>query len=920
MSWNLLTGPFGLKPTSLYITYFGGDKNLGLEPDVETREIWREIGVQDSHIIPFGIRDNFWEMASTGPCGTSTEIHYDLFPDRSNAGDRVNKGFPDLIELWNIVFIEFHRMDTDQLIKLPIRHVDTGMGFERLVAVLQGKLSNYDTDLFQPIISAITKKTGVPPYGGRFTEASSSIGAELDWGYRILADHARMFTVALTDGMFPDQNHRLRRVLRKAMLVSKDIFGCDCELLTELTYHVAESLSDIFPEVGNRLKQIHCIIAHEEELYRFLRHDALSKWLKIVERRPQLESLDIVDIPGLVAGFQQLEKILPPLTNDNASGTSLGNNSIRHLPYIPVHHLNDESVFQINSEISNTEPTVFPTDIAFKLYDTYGISKETIVKLASLEGFKFDFNSFDHWLNNAKLKSKESFKYLQVDEDLMLQVLKKLQEARICETNDSFKYIYFRDEKSDNYCFPVLMSRVRAIIVNGIITQNVVAGTNCALILESTNFYSEAGGQMGDTGHLIFSTGVKMRIECVENFRGYVLHKGIINGNADDSVSVDEIATLEIDVVDRLNRMRNHTATHLVNASLHSLLTVTCQKSSKVTHSDLVFDFSLYGQSPPDIMKLENMVQQVIKNSAPVKIYNLTSTQLLQMQNVTLVPGEVYPEDNIKLVEVFSNILTSREPCCGTHVCNTSDLVEFSVVNLHSIGAGIRSLQAVTGSAADQAMNKGVVANKRLEELSLIVRKHLAEDIENKEKANDINKHISNFEQDLKNRENLLPYIVRVRCLEDLTCLKKQLKEGMRGSLRDSLKTEMLEVMDSFSKNNEEFIVHFLSCSSHMATVPLQKATNICSNVPVLLIAISEGLVKARCCVPKHNVSEHFNAESWMHTILSIFQASGGPPRGQNPHITYNMKGKKIPESEIKELLDKSLKSATNFAVKHFKQ
>nr|CAD7423688.1 unnamed protein product [Timema monikensis] len=670
MSWNLLTGPFGLKPTSLYITYFGGDKNLSLEPDVETREIWREIGVQDSHIIPFGIRDNFWEMASTGPCGTSTEIHYDLFPDRSNAGDRVNKGFPDLIELWNIVFIEFHRMDTDQLIKLPIRHVDTGMGFERLVAVLQGKLSNYDTDLFQPIISAITKKTGVPLYGGRFTEASSSIGAELDWGYRILADHTRMFTVALTDGMFPDQNHRLRRVLRKAMLVSKDIFGCDCELLTELTYHVAESLSDIFPEVGNRLKQIHCIIAHEEELYRFLRHDALSKWLKIVERRPQLESLDIVDIPGLVAGFQQLEKILPPLTNDNASGTSLGNNSIRHLSHIPVHHLNDDStVFQINN-----------------------------------------------------------------------------------------------------------------------------------------------------------------------------------------------------------------------------------------------------------IMKLENMVQQVIKNSAPVKIYNLTSTQLLQTQNVTLVPGEVYPEDNIKLVEVFSNILTSREPCCGTHVCNTSDLVKFSVVNLHSIGAGTRSLQAVTGSAADQAMNKGVVANKRLEELSLIVRKHLAEDIENKEKANDINKHISNFELDLKNRENLLPYIVRVRCLEDLTCLKKQLKEGIRGSLRDSLKTEMFEVMDSFSKNNEEFIVHFLSCSSHMATVPLQKATNICSNVPVLLIAISEGLVKARCCVPKHNVSEHFNAKSWMHTILSIFQASGGPPRGQNPHITYNMKGKKIPDSEIKELIEKSLKSATDFAVKHFKQ
>lgn len=202
MAWELLTKVYHLPKSRLYVTYFSGDKELGLPPDEECRQAWLELGLPPARILPFGMKDNFWEMGDVGPCGPSTEIHIDLASQREPSMPAqlcVNAGFNDMVELWNLVFIQFNRARGGTLSALPKKHVDTGMGLERLTAVLQNAKSNYDTDLFSPLLMALEKMARVPSYKG-------AVGPDctIDASYRVVVDHARMFTVAISDGVLPD--------------------------------------------------------------------------------------------------------------------------------------------------------------------------------------------------------------------------------------------------------------------------------------------------------------------------------------------------------------------------------------------------------------------------------------------------------------------------------------------------------------------------------------------------------------------------------------------------------------------------------------------------------------------------------------------------------------------------------------------
>jgi alanyl-tRNA synthetase len=203
MAWKLLTDIYKIPPQRLYVTYFEGDIKQGLQPDLECRDIWLEIGVPKNRLIGFGVKDNFWEMGKTGPCGRCTEIHIDHLPSYNsvNRAKLVNQDRNDLTEIWNLVFIENFRNKDGVIENLQEKHVDTGMGFERLVAFLQEKSSNYDTDLFVPIFDKIHKQTGREPYSGDFFGEQR----KRDTSYRILADHSRMIAIALADGMFPEQ-------------------------------------------------------------------------------------------------------------------------------------------------------------------------------------------------------------------------------------------------------------------------------------------------------------------------------------------------------------------------------------------------------------------------------------------------------------------------------------------------------------------------------------------------------------------------------------------------------------------------------------------------------------------------------------------------------------------------------------------
>ncbi|KAG8234413.1 hypothetical protein J437_LFUL015523 [Ladona fulva] len=308
-SWEHLTKMFALDPKRLYVTYFGGEKNTGLEPDLETREIWLEMGVPESHVLPFGVKDNFWEMGPTGPCGPCSEVHYD-FHGRTLASERVNAGFPDLIELWNIVFIQYVRHENGTLSPLPCKHVDTGMGLERLACVMQGVTSTYDTDIFRPLFHAIQKITGAPAYEGKFLKDDIH---GTDTAYRILADHARMITVAIADGMLPDHNHRLRRVIRRALSVSQDLLRKGSEghkLLFEICAQTANSLESAYPGIVPRLESIKAVLAHEEQVLLNLRSHSSSQWSKLISKWPQLADVDVASSPGLVQAFEELQALV----------------------------------------------------------------------------------------------------------------------------------------------------------------------------------------------------------------------------------------------------------------------------------------------------------------------------------------------------------------------------------------------------------------------------------------------------------------------------------------------------------------------------------------------------------------------------------------------------------------------------------
>ncbi|KAI0224802.1 Alanine--tRNA ligase [Massospora cicadina] len=264
MGWELLTAVYKLPADRLYVTYYGGDAASGLEADLETRDLWRQLGVHESRILPFGSRENFWEMGDQGPCGPSSEIHFDRVGNR-DASQLVNRGDPDVLELWNLVFVQFNREPDGSLRRLPTKHVDTGMGLERILSVLQGKRSNYDTDLFTPIFAQIQKLTGARPYRGR-VGAMDADG--VDMGYRLVADHARLLLVAISDGGVPSNVGRgyvLRRILRRGCRFARVKLGTTLGgFFPSLMEAVAETLREAYPEVAARAARVEAILEEEE--------------------------------------------------------------------------------------------------------------------------------------------------------------------------------------------------------------------------------------------------------------------------------------------------------------------------------------------------------------------------------------------------------------------------------------------------------------------------------------------------------------------------------------------------------------------------------------------------------------------------------------------------------------------------------
>jgi alanyl-tRNA synthetase len=599
-SWELLTDVLKIPVDRLYVTVFEGDAKEELPEDSEAASEWKK-WISEDRILPGNKKDNFWEMGDTGPCGPCTEIHVDTRPDeerkKKDGKLLVNSDDPQVIEIWNNVFIQYNRLKDGSLQQLPAKHVDTGMGFERLVRVIQGKQSNYDTDVFSGTIEKIASITG-KIYKG--TDAKSDIA------FRVLSDHLRAIAFTIADGQLPSNTgagYVIRRILRRAVRYYYSYLDYQQPLLYQLLPLLAEQFRHVFPELGQQEAFVTKVIREEEEA--FLR--TLEKGLKRIE--------DIIAV-----------------TNTTVSGKD-----------------------------------------AFELYDTYGFPLDLTRLILAERNLSADETGFQAEMQKQKDRSRAA---TAIDTEDWITV----KEG---QGNEFTGYETLETEAS--------ILKYRKVKAKGKEAYQIV--------LDKTPFYAESGGQAGDTGIFLLSSGEgkehQVKILDTKKENDLIIHFAdklpeLSNGKL----------VAKVDAVKRKHTAVHHSATHLLHAALRKVLgTHVAQKGSLVNADYLRFDFSHFSKmSDEEIREVETIVNEKIRENIPVVIRYMPREEAMQSGAMALF-GEKYG-DTVRVVTMDSNY--SVELCGGTHVGATGELGYFRIISETAIAAGVRRVEAISGAAAEQ--------------------------------------------------------------------------------------------------------------------------------------------------------------------------------------------------------------------------
>ncbi|MBS3820243.1 MAG: alanine--tRNA ligase [Planctomycetes bacterium] len=624
-AWTLLTEVWQLPKDRLHATVFEGDPADGLDPDEDARKLWQRVtDIDPSHIHDGNTKDNFWEMGETGPCGPCSEIHIDLTPMKSGA-DLVNAGDARVIEIWNLVFIQFNRDASGTLAPLPAQHVDTGMGLERICAVLQGKKSNYATDLFTPIIEQVETLTQ-HVYGSdsdlpdRFDVTDETrLG---DVAMRVIADHIRTLTFAITDGILPGNEGRgyvLRSVLRRAAGFGRQHLGIEGEFLHTLVPTVVKMMKDAFPELAKREAYVIETIRGEEESFG--------------------ETLD--------RGLQLFEKTVETVRQNGGR------------------------------EISGED--------AFELHATYGFPITLTTLMAEKSGLRVDEAGYEEAMErHRETSSAGSDSKFKADAVVGLPA-----------TDDSAK---FTEEsvgatvqgwvKDDRY------------VTDGELTENDQAG----LVLDKTNFYGESGGQIGDIGTIMGDMGVFV-VEDTQLAGQCVLHVGYVKRGRVRPGDMVNTSLCEC----RMDTMRNHSATHMLNWALRKVLDPEGeslnQAGSVVDDERLRFDFTHNrAVSPEQLARVEKHVNDFVLADAEITAEFMPLDEARKLPGARAVFGEKYPDPVRVITMGGEGGPTCVEFCGGTHLSRTIQVGAFKIVGEESVAKGIRRITAVTGRKAVEWM------------------------------------------------------------------------------------------------------------------------------------------------------------------------------------------------------------------------
>ncbi len=721
MSWELLTKVWKIDPTRLHVSVHAGDPDSGVPRDEEAAQIWREVaGISDDR-IHYGGKDNFWEMGDTGPCGPCTEIFIDRTPDKTGGPTVLSGEDPRVMEIWNNVFIQYNRNPDRSLTTLPEQHVDTGMGFERITQVLQGVDDNYAIDLFHPFWDALKQLSG-RTYTGKYpkTNAADPVAeaadAQLrsDIAFRVIADHIRCLTFAMTDGADPSNEGRgyvLRRILRRAVRFGRQQLELREPFLHTLVPVVVDAMGDAFPELKKNPQRVAEVIKDEEVSF----GRTLDRGIARAQIAQEAAILDAIMRHHPDCSVRQTVVSQSPFKVDTSvTDRRSGQNW--------VFEIKDGQVIGAPG-LKWAHPVIRAQD-AFMLHDTYGFPIDLTRIMAEERGMTVDIDGYEKLMEEAKERAraggKEGASRLF---ELPPDVLAKLKDGGLEATDDSAKF----------NAQPI-GATVRGIWDGSQLIESThgaeAAGQGVAVILDRTNFYAEMGGQVGDTGELRSSSGAVMDVSTAKNVGGFVLHVGnMIEGH----LKVGDHVTATLAGV-RPRTEKNHTATHLANWALREVLGEGVQqKGSLVDPEKLRFDFSQpKALSEDELAKVEMLVNEGIAKKMPVYAEEAPQEQALKINGLRAVFGEKYPP-MVRVVSIgqpVKDLLAdpskadwrgySVEFCGGTHLKNTGDIERFVIASEESVSKGIRRLVALTGDHAVAAQKQADEAMKLVESIASV--------------------------------------------------------------------------------------------------------------------------------------------------------------------------------------------------------
>lgn len=650
-------------------------------------------------------------------------------------------------------------------------------------------------------------------------------------------------------------SQKLRRILRKCLIISENHFGHE-NLLNETLPVIANILGDTFPELHQKLFSSLEIIKYEQELFKMLR-DTMSNGVRdILLHNPKLAELNIYEYPAFIPAFYEFNRF-------KKSG---------------------------KKEVSG--------ELAFNLHTSFGLDLPLIKRIAEIDEMTVDVNAFEERMNQMKLS---------IQTDFNEETLSMFDDNLPATSNDS-KYDYSYDKNEQIYHTKPLESKILAIFDGQKIVQSTADASSptVKLIFAESPFYYESGGQQSDEGFLT-KNDLKFPIKSLAMQRNFVIHE--IERDTENPLMTGDKIKLHVNDETRTECIRNHTATHLLNAAVRNTINFpTYQKSSAVSSSHLKIELAIMGPkiNEKNIATLEENVRELIRNNLAKKVRVINSQELEAERNVVMVPGEIYPDTGIRLVNFGDEY--SKELCCGTHAFNTSELISFTFLNVKSTGRMSYIFSATTGQSAIDALERGEEILKRLQKLS--------EDIT-----------VENFLQILAetrkiatliSSKNNIAYLKKVECQKLIYDIKEIIKQQSRSVLSELLDVEM----NSIVKQNEanSFIIHFLACSDLMKSVSLQKATRYVNDKPVLILSLTNDELKARCCVPTNIIGENFNADKWLTVIGNVFKSKVEPPKGQNSLEVCFMKGKKVKPDSFYDQLEHAIHLANNFAINQIKQ